>query len=502
MKKPTQGNELANRSFHDSLNTNNIKGLSTQSNNSKPPDDYEVLLSISEKAIYTQDFIGTVWADYHFNDKRYVSPINSNTFKDWLRRIFFNATEKPLNDSTLKPVLNLLGAHAKFEGEQINTFVRFGYDDDENHYLDLGDKIVRINKNGWEIIKNSPQNTPKFHRPDGFQKIPRPVNDGNLNLLRSYLNYENEDQFWLLMSWLLTAMNPAIPTPILILQGEQGTAKSTTSKVLRNIIDPNGSPLRQCPNEARDLYISAIYNPVIVWDNLSGLPNWASDALCRICSGSGFSARVLYTDSDLITIQVQRPIILNGIDAIATKGDLLDRSIVISLPFIESDERIGENSFWSKFASETPKILGALLDVYVEGLRNYETTNLNQTPRMADYAKWISACEKALVQKKRSFLSIYHDNQEDAIKATLTTDPVATVLLEVLEDKGFWEGTATSLVEAFQTTANNMGIRYKMPSHRTLRDNLERLKPLLRKINIHWEWGRETNANMYKIWKA
>ena len=141
-------------------------------------------------------------------------------------------------------------------------------------------------------------------------------------------------------------MRPTGPYPVLILQGEQGTAKSTAAKVLRLLIDPSAAPLRTAPLDERDLMIAARNGWIIALDNLSGLSSWLSDALCRIATGGGVSTRELYSDTDEVLIDVQRPIILNGIDDIATRQDLIDRSIIINLEPIPENKRKPEAEFW------------------------------------------------------------------------------------------------------------------------------------------------------------
>ena len=101
--------------------------------------------------------------------------------------------------------------------------------------------------------------------------------------------------------------------------GEQGTAKSCTAKIQRQLIDPNENPLRSPPKEERDLLVQAASNRCVALDNLSSLPLWLSDGLCRLSTGGGHSARELYTDLEEISIAVKRPVILNGIEDVATR---------------------------------------------------------------------------------------------------------------------------------------------------------------------------------------
>jgi hypothetical protein len=70
----------------------------------------------------------------------------------------------------------------------------------------------------------------------------------------------------------------------LAIAGEQGSAKTVLSKLLRAMIDPSVAPVRALPRDERELFIAASNGHVLAFDNLSGLPPWLSDTLCRLTS--------------------------------------------------------------------------------------------------------------------------------------------------------------------------------------------------------------------------
>jgi hypothetical protein len=117
----------------------------------------------------------------------------------------------------------------------------------------------------------------------------------------------------------------------LALSGEQGSAKSTFSALLRALIDPNTAPLRALSREDRELFIAANNGHVLAFDNVSGLRDWISDTLCRLATGGGFAVRQLYTDQDEVLFDASRPMILNGIEDIVARPDLADRALFQAL---------------------------------------------------------------------------------------------------------------------------------------------------------------------------
>ena len=111
--------------------------------------------------------------------------------------------------------------------------------------------------------------------------------------------------------------------------------------------------------------------------------------------GARMQRRTLYSDDEETLLDAMRPIIINGIDDIVTRADLADRSIFLTLDPIPEDKRRVEAEFFAEFEAHRPQIFGALLDGLVVGLAKLATTKLDGHPRMADFAKWATACETA-----------------------------------------------------------------------------------------------------------
>src|SRR6516225_9758245 len=189
--------------------------------------------------------------------------------------------------------------------------------------------------------------------------LPLPERGGSIQALRPFLNLSNENDFVLVIAWLLAAMRPTGPYPLLAISGEQGSAKTVVSKLLRALVDPNVAPVRALPRGERELMIAANNGHLLAFDNLSGLPPWLSDALCRIASGGSFAVRRLYTDDEEVLFKAARPILLNGIEDVIGRPDLADRAISLTLGPIGDERRRSESELWAKFERARPVILGA-----------------------------------------------------------------------------------------------------------------------------------------------
>ncbi len=311
-------------------------------------------------------------------DHTETHPIRSRAFRRWLARLFYNAEGMVANAQAVQDALGVLEGQAQHDGPQHFVSVRVAGADDAI-YLDLADagwQAVKITAAGWEVIAVPPV---KFRRARGMLALPVPEPGASIEALRTYVNVD-PDGWVLMLACLIAAMRPSGPYPVLNLLGEQGTAKSTTARVLRALIDPNRAPVRSEPRDARDLMIAANNGWIINLDNISGLPTWLSDALCRLATGGGFATRELYENAEEVIFEAQRPVILNGIAEVATRSDLLDRSVVVTLPRISDDNRKAESEFWADFEAERPFILGALLDAVSLALRDLRTVRLDRLP--------------------------------------------------------------------------------------------------------------------------
>ena len=411
---------------------------------------------------------------------------------------YFLKTEGAPSSEALQSALNVIEAKAHFDAPERIVHIRVG-GLDGRLYLDLVDetwRAVEIDATGWRVIDSPPV---RFRRAAGMQPLPVPVCGGSIETLRSFLNVKTDADFVLVIAWLLAALRDRGPYPVLVLSGEQGSAKSTFAAILRALIDPNTAPLRALPREDRDLFITASNGHVLSFDNVSGLLAWISDTLCRLATGGGFAVRQLYTDMDEVLFDACRPVILNGIEDIVTRPDLADRGLFQTLDPIPEERRRPEAELWAAFNAERPRILGALLDAVVVGLRRLPETRLEKLPRMADFALWATACETAL-WPAGTFWSAYSGNRDQAVEGVIDADPVAAAVRAVMVTRTVWTGTASDLLGALAGEAGERVAKSKTwpDSPRVLSGRLRRAATFLRTIGIEISYrarGPRTYAN-------
>src|SRR5207253_2111337 len=139
-------------------------------------------------------------------------------------------------------------------------------------------------------------------------------------------------------------------------------------------------------------------------DNVSRISNSLSDALCRIATGGGFATRELYSDSEETLMFYVRPAIVTGITEVIVRGDLADRTSVVTLQPINEDKRLTEQELEKKWAKAWPVVLGGLLDAAVVALRRLPDTEPENLPRLADHARWVTAAESCLGWKPGTYI--------------------------------------------------------------------------------------------------
>jgi hypothetical protein len=247
--------------------------------------------------------------------------LRSSLVRSWLSGLAYHQLGISLGSEAMQTAITTLEGIAVHDGAHNPVCTRLA-GQNGNIYLDLANdrwQAVEVGPSGWRLVDDFPV---RFRRAPGMKPLPTPVHGGRLNMLHSLINVRSMD--WaLFVAWLVQAARDRGPYPILAIYGEQGSAKSTGARLLRNTIDPNWAPLRSPPKEVRDLAIAATNGWVVALDNLSYLPHWLSDALCVLSTGGGFATRTLYTDDEESIFSFRRPVIINGIAEVAERGDLI-----------------------------------------------------------------------------------------------------------------------------------------------------------------------------------
>jgi hypothetical protein len=422
-------------------------------------------------------------------------------FREWLSGLYYRNTGQVASEAAISEAASVLTGRAKYDGPEHRVHVRVA-EHEGCIYVDLANnawQAVKISPDGWTVVDLPPV---RFIRPPGMKALPEPVPGGSVDELRPLINIGGNDQWVLLVSWIVAAYRPRGPYPPLIIEGPQGSTKSSLTKVLRSLTDPNTAEKRSLPKNEHHLMISAKSSWLMEFDNVSGIPDWLSDAFCRLSTGGAFSTRRYYSDDSERLFEASRPILINGIDVNATRGDLLDRAIILTLLQIAPTVRRAEQDFWREVETVLPRVLGAIFTVIAGALRALPEVRLEGLPRMADFAIWATAAEQALGWPTGTFMDAYNRNRAAATDLALESFALLPSIESLLASQGSFTGRATELLDALrQTDVNNHTTSTKgWPSDgRGLSEKLTRFQLHLMSLGIDIRFEQTAGSRSKKL---
>jgi hypothetical protein len=452
----------------------------------------QVLLRLASESILFRDPTGRTYAAVPSNGHVEVHEIRSTGLHRWLKRRYYGEENRPPSGQAMQDALGILDARATHDGPEEEVFIRMA-GRDGRIYIDLADptwRVVEVDGEGWRIVADPPV---RFRRPAGMRPLPEPARGGTTDRLADFVNVVPAERV-LLIAWLAAALRPSGPYPILVLIGEQGSAKSTLARLVRRLLDPHACPLRSEPKEARDLMVGAVNGWILALDNLSTIPPWLSDALCRLSTGGGFATRTLYSNDEETFLDAMRPVILTGISDFVNRGDLIDRSLFLHLAVIPEGKRRTEGEFWRDFDAALPQLFGALLDAVAGGLRLLPEVKLSALPRMADFALFGEAASRALGFPADAFLSAYNTNRREANESAVEDSVVAGAVKE-LAARGEWTGAAGKLLKDLAAIVGDKVAESKRwpRSAKGMGSEIRRLAPALRMVGVEIDFGERTS---------
>lgn len=427
--------------------------------------------------------------------------IESVGFKDQVRLLAFDSLNINLKTAALKEIAEFFKSYAKTSSPCEIVFMR--YAPIGNYiYVCRGTKkggIVKITPDGYKNLKKSGV---KFSSPPGQKELVRPQKGGGFKALRRMFPNLSLADFKLVMCWVICAINSKGPFPILVIQGEQGSAKTFFVKLLRDLIDPIVGSVVTLPRNERELVIMAQNNVVLVFDNVSVIKNDMPDSLCRLSTGAGLRTRALFTDGDEKVFESCRPIILNGITNFILKNDLADRVLLVHLKTISESDRRLEAEVWNEYKELKPKILGSLYETVSLVLKNLDSVVLDSLPRMADFAKISCAAAPALRWSQEDFMAAYNSNRNALSNILFSSDKVVEAIYNFISGVEEWEGSASQLLFELEDDDSNVELMRKKfwpGSAAALGTKIMQCAPLLRNMGVGHEYIKRNNARIHKF---
>ena len=156
------------------------------------------------------------------------------------------------------------------------------------------------------------------------------------------------------------------------------------------------------------------------------------------------------------------------------------------MPPIPDSRRRPEAEIWAEYERIRPRILGALINAAATAMKREATVDLPDPPRMADFARWISAAEPALGVPVGSLIEAYRRNRSAAGEIAIEASATAAAVIELIDRRGGFDGPVGELLRSLNDLVDHdLKARPDWPrTPKGLGNKLVRIAPILRRVGI------------------
>lgn len=409
-------------------------------------------------------------------------------------------------EGKLKNAFLYMEGLARNSGKQITLANRMTVHDGAI-WIDLCDdkwQALRIADGKKEVIRTPPILFKRFSH-QAEMKIDAGEKkdlDAFIELMNLAPQTDDDKSKLMFAGFLATLFIPKIDRPILIPIGPQGSAKTTLSAAVRLLADPCIEPdkfaTQHLPKDAKDLPQKLSHHYIPTFDNCNYINQEVADILCQVCTGAGFSKRKLWSDDDDIIYAIHCPVIMNGLAPPTHMQDFMDRTLLISLDRILEQNRKEKKEIWARRDALLPKVRGYLIDVVAKA-RITPTPEYTSLPRLADFAVNADACMVHIGRPQGEFVKEYIKIANETAKDAIESDPLASALVSLLDEKNGWNGSASDLYKELRGRENSSAKDADFPKNSIkLSEALfGRLKPGL--LQLGWIVSKERNGSGRRI---
>lgn len=438
--------------------------------------------------------------------------VNDKRYKSALRRMFYKNYDKTISAKAMHQIIDTIEAEANYNSAEIIPATRCKYSNGYIYYYlaDEEQTVFCIDKEGIRILEACPipfikrQNMLEQVMPMDRRKKKGKEKPSFRTLARKYWKFESEDDMILHNVVLLTRFISDIPAPIVYYKGDRGSAKTTSMKLDKMLVDPTYTDVKALPSSVNDVISALSGQYMICFDNVEGgITKELSNIFCISCSSGFYPKRKLYTDNETVDIHLNTRLSFSGITTISERADFLDRCICLSTKRIPASERQTVNDIVEEFKKDLPYLLYKSMKILSKAMTIYEELELSELPRMADFAKFGYAIAEAFNYGGEKFLEIYKKNQNELLEMMVEEDTILNVLIEYIRKKHHFCGKMMELRVELMKQAEDMGIdiRYLLKTENALSRKLNQSQSVLAMFNILLERGKSNGNRYIKIWQ-
>lgn len=389
--------------------------------------------------------------------------VYGNDYKKYIRYMYYDRYQKAVPKDALQRVLDTLAVKAQKEGEEITPAYRCAYQEGKIYYnlADLEQTVICIDENGYRVIAESP--VPFIKKQNMSEQLLPQESDISLRRLGTrywkFATAEDRIMHWVL---LISRFIAEGSQPLIYYFGDRGSAKSTSMKLDKMIVDPSEIDIKALPKNVTDVIASVTNQYMVCFDNVSHISDELSNIFCIVATHGYYSKRKLYSNNEECAVKLNARVSFSGITNLTTKPDLIDRMVCLKLNRIDSGKRRTETEIMGNFKKDLPFILDGIFMTLSKAIPIYENLDLEYLPRMADFAKWGYAIAEALGYGGDRFMKIYEKNQSELLENMASEDAVITVLIELMKKHHYFRGKVTELLSSLTEKAEDMSIDTKV----------------------------------------
>lgn len=430
--------------------------------NEKSAADSLLALAIKHMEFF-KDSNNNSYVLYKAHGTKLIANTESEDIALYLRRLYYDTCQKTVGKDVLRQVADTLNMFGKTSNDVRNVHSRVAYENGALYY-DLNNTaydIIKIDSAGCELADS--RDRVYFMRDNNMKAQLSPDLSAKPSELLDYIQHhfriKDAQEAVLFAVYLVSCFLEQISHPILIIHGEKGSAKSTTMRMIQQIVAPSVNELLSIPQRKDDLVVILSKNYYVAFDNLQILNQEKSDILCIASTGGTYVKRKLYTNGENVSLNLKSCVACNGINVVASQSDLLDRAILIELERIPEKERQTDNYIWNEFQKDLPMILGCCFNALSETLGIINRLNFKSLPRMADFMRWGCAIAIGLGLDYKLFYSAYINNIKKTKKESIDSNALAECLIQFMKKHApIWTGTWTDLYTQIKDIAISQSI--------------------------------------------
>lgn len=296
-------------------------------------------------------------------------------------------------------------------------------------------EAIEISESGIDVIPK-PLGMFAQQLTDREQVMYDPTPASELPHLLEQVTTLKKDNLLILATYIcLCCMGKFFPMPFLAVIGNQGTSKSTLTRQVQDIVHPQNVNLYTLNDKKDDLAIALSSRLLTCFDNMSGVKAEIADLLCSAVTGGAYVKRELYTTAQERIIPYKSLIIVNGLDVVSRRTDLMERCVLLELDPITPEKRKTAKEVETTFQSLLPKIMGAIFDA-IQKVLVMEDLELKNLRRMADYELW--SCKFAVAMEactEEEFQKILSDNAQKVVDTVSFGNPTVFAIVEFMRGK-------------------------------------------------------------------